>query len=87
MIENILMVMAIIGAIVTLREIYIVSKKKKDVSVTHYAVMIVSQTLVLPIASVNLYKDATVTDIVVFIVLLGIIIGSAVTMAINKSDC
>ena len=86
MVENIFLVMAVIGTIMTIVELYVIHKMKKNVSMAHCVVLIVSQALVLPMASVNLYKEASFEHIVAFIFMLAIIIGSAIALAIYKSD-
>ena len=86
MVENIFMIMAVIGTIITIVELYVIHKMKKNVPIGHCVVFIVSQALVLPMASVNLYKEASFEHIVAFIFMLAIIIGSAIALAIYKSD-
>ena len=86
MVENIFTVMAVIGTIITIVELCVILKMKKNVPIGHCVVFIVSQALVLPLASVNLYKEASFEHIVAFIFMLAIIIGSAIALAIYKSD-
>ena len=85
MVATLYYVLAVIGAVITVAFIYRIAKKKNG-SNSNYAVLLVAETLVLPAASLNLSKEVTAQNIVAFIVIMGVIIGSAVALAISKSE-
>ena len=85
MVATLYYVLAVIGAVITVVFIYRIVKKK-NASNSNYAVLLVAETLVLPAASLNLNKEVTAENIVAFIVIMGVIIGSAVALAISKSE-
>ena len=85
MVATLYYVLAVIGAVITVAFIYRIAKKKNG-SNSNYAVLLVAETLVLPAASLNLSKEVTAENIVAFIVIMGVIIGSAVALAISKSE-
>ena len=85
MVATLYYVLAVIGAVITVAFIYRIAKKK-NAPTSNYAVLLVAEALVLPAASLNLHKEVTAENIVAFIVIMGVIIGSAVALAISKSD-
>jgi hypothetical protein len=85
MVSTLYYVLAVIGAVITVAFIYRIAKKKNG-SNCNYAVLLVAEALVLPAASLNLNKEVTAQNIVAFIVIMGVIIGSAVALAISKSE-
>lgn len=85
MVATLFYVLAVIGSVITVAFIYRIAKKKNG-SNSNYAVLLVAETLVLPAASLNLNKEVTAQNIVAFIVIMGVIIGSAVALAISKSE-
>ena len=85
MVATLYYVLAVIGSVITVAFIYRIAKKKNG-SNSNYAVLLVAETLVLPAASLNLNKEVTAENIVAFIVIMGVIIGSAVALAISKSE-
>jgi len=85
MVATLYYVLAVIGTVITVAFIYRIVKKK-NASNSNYAVLLVAETLVLPTASLNLDKEVTAVNIVAFIIIMGMIIGSAVALAISKSE-
>jgi hypothetical protein len=85
MVATLYYVLAVIGSVITVAFIYRIVKKK-NASNSTYAVLLVAETLVLPAASLNLNKEVTAENVVAFIVIMGVIIGSAVALAISKSE-
>ena len=85
MVATLYYVLAVIGTVITVAFIYRIVKKK-NASNSNYAVLLVAETLVLPAASLNLSKEVTAENVVAFIIIMGMIIGSAVALAISKSE-
>jgi len=79
--------MAVFGTLMAIVSFFLLMKKKgKKVPLSYYASMIVGETLVLPMASVDLMNEYSATNIFAFAAIVLIIIVSAISLAVSKAD-